>query len=169
VLDNLEYNNSVQFRKAFSAILIVSLFVVSSWASACDLSCGFSAFRADCHSQQMATGESDASDMTMAGMTMPESTDNRSADQAAVSSVPQETPAHAALVEMGTCERQSCAQAPGLVSISIHSAAAQFEKISAVIGFPGMELTKIVFHDARDDISPPDRAVHVSLDVSLRI
>jgi hypothetical protein len=117
----------------------------------------------------MATEESGASDMTMAGMTMPESAGDRPADQPAVSSISQEMPAHAALVEMGACERQSCAQAPGVVSISIHSAAAQFEKISAEIGFPGMKLTKIVFHDARDDISPPDRAVHISLDVSLRI
>jgi hypothetical protein len=117
----------------------------------------------------MAAAESDASDMTMAGMTMPESTGDGLADQPVISSVPQEMPAHAALVEMGACARQSCAQAPGLVSISIHSAAAQFEKISAVPGFPGMKLPKIVFHDARDDISPPNRAVHVSLDVSLRI
>jgi hypothetical protein len=117
----------------------------------------------------MATEESDASDMTMAGMTMPESAGDRPADQPVVSSVPQQMPAHAALVEMGACERQSCAQAPGIVSISIRSAAAQFEKISAVPGFPDMQLPKSVFLDARDDISPPDRAVHLSLDVSLRI
>jgi len=117
----------------------------------------------------MATGESDASDMSMDGMTMPESAVDRPADQPVVSSVPQQMPAHAALVEMGACVRQSCAQAPGIVSISIHSAAAQFEKISAVPGFPGMKLPKIVSHDARDDISPPNRAVRISLDVSLRI
>jgi hypothetical protein len=107
--------------------------------------------------------------MTMAGMTMPESTGDVRANQAVASSVPQEMPAHAALVEMGACARQSCAQAPGVVSTSIHSVAAQFEKISAVPGFPGMELPKIICHDARDDISPPDRAVHLSLGVSLRI
>jgi len=107
--------------------------------------------------------------MAMAFMTMPESAGDSPADQPVVSSVPQQMPAHAALVEMGACARQSCAQAPGVVSISIHSAAAQFEKISAVPGFPGMKLPKSVFHDARDDVSPPDRAVHLSLDVSLRI
>src|SRR5258706_15549776 len=142
---------------------------VSSLLPACDLSCGFSPFRSDCHSPQMATEESDASDMSMDGMTMPESAGDSPADQSVVSSAPQEMSAHAGLVEMGACERQSCAQAPGVVSISIHSAATQFEKISAVPGFPGMELPKIVFHDARDDISPPDRAVRLSLDVSVLI
>jgi len=117
----------------------------------------------------MASEESDASDMSMDGMTMPESAGDSPADQSVVSSISQEMPAHAALVEMGACARQSCAPAPVLVSSSIHSAAAQFERISAVTGFLGMELLKIVFHDARDDISPPDRAVHLSLDVSLRI
>jgi hypothetical protein len=159
----------VKINRIFVGTIAVLLMCVSSLLPACDLSCGFSPFRSDCHSPQMATEESDASDMTMAGMTMPESAGDSPADQSVVSSISQEMPAHAAFVEMGACERQSCAQAPGIVSISIHSAAAQFEKISAVIGFPGMELTKIVFHDARDDIYPPDRAVHVSLDVSLRI
>jgi hypothetical protein len=159
----------VKIKRIFVGTIAVLLMCVSSLLPACDLSCGFSPFRSDCHSPQMAAAESDASDMTMAGMTMPESTGDGLADQPVISSVPQKMPAHAALVEMGACARQSCAQAPGLVSISIHSAAAQFEKISAVIGFPGMKLTKIVFHDARDDISPPDRAVHISHDVSLRI
>jgi len=159
----------MKIKRIFVGTIAVLLMCVSSLLPACDLSCGFSSFRSDCHSPQMATEESDASDMSMDGMTMPESAVDNPANQPGISAAQQELPAHAALVEMGACERQSCAQAPGIVSISIHSAAAQFEKISAVIGFPGMELTKIVFHDARDDISPPNRAVHISLDVSLRI
>jgi hypothetical protein len=142
---------------------------VSSILPACDLSCGFSAFQSDCHSPRVVAAESGASDMTMAGMTMPESASDSPADRPVVSSDPQPMPAHAALVDMGACTRQSCAPAPGLVSISIHSTAAQFETISAATGFSGMELPKIVLHDDRDEVSPPDRAIHLSLDVSLRI
>ena len=159
----------MKIKRIFVGTIAVLVMCVSSLLPACDLSCGFSPFRSDCHSPQMATGESDASDMSMDGMTMPESAVDSPADQSVVSSISQEMSAHEAFVEMGACERQSCAQAPGIVSISIHSAAAQFEKISAVIGFPGMKLPKIVSHDARDDISPPNRAVRISLDVSLRI
>jgi hypothetical protein len=159
----------VKIKRIFVGTMAVLLMCVSSLLPACDLACGFSVFQSDCHSPQMATGESDASDMRIAGMTMPESAGDSPANEPVVSSVAQEMPAHAVLVDMGACARQSCAQAPGLVSISIHSAALQFERIPAVPGFSGTELPKIVFHDARDDISPPDRAVHLSLDVSLRI
>jgi hypothetical protein len=159
----------VKIKRIFVGTAALLLMCVSSILPACDLSCGFSAFQSDCHSPRMADAESGTSDMTMAGMTMPESASDNPADQPVVSSGPQEAPAHAALVDMGACAHQSCAPAPGLLSISIHSAAAQFETISAATGFSGMELSKIVFHDARDDVSPPDRAIHLSLDVSLRI
>ena len=160
---------TVKIKRIFVGTIAVLLMCVSSLLPACDLSCGFSAFRSDCHSMRMVDRASDPSDMTMAGMTMPESTGDSSSDQPGVSSVPQEMPAHTAFLEMGACARQSCAQAPGLLSSSIHFTAAQFERISAVSGFSGMELPKIVFPDARDDISPPDRANRRSLDVSLRI
>ena len=159
----------MKIKPIFVSTVAVLLMCVSSLLPACDLSCGFSLFRSDCHSPRMAAAESDAPDMTMAGVTMPESDGDSPTNQPLVSSVPQEMPAHAALVEMGACARQSCAEASGLVSSSIHSAATQFERISAVTAFSGVELPKIIFHDARDDISPPDRAVHLSLDVSLRI
>jgi hypothetical protein len=158
----------VKIKRIFVGTAALLLMCVSSILPACDLSCGFSAFQSDCHSPR-AAAEWDASNMTMAGMSMPESASESPADQPVVSSVPQEAPAHAALLDTGACAHQSCAPAPGLVSISIHSAAAQFETISAAPGFSGMELSKIVFHDTRDEVSPPDRAIHLSLDVSLRI
>jgi hypothetical protein len=164
-----EWNHSVKLKRILVGTLAALLLCVSSLLPACDLSCGFLLFRSDCHSSQIAAAESDASEMAMAGMTMPESASDSLAHQSVVPPVPQKMPAHAALAEMGACARQSCDQAPGLVTILIHSAATQFEKISGVTGFSGMERPKIVFHDARDDISPPDRAVHLSLDVSLRI
>jgi hypothetical protein len=159
----------VKIKRIFVGTLGLLLMCVSAILPACDLSCGFSAFQSDCHSPRMASADSDYSDMTMAGMTMPQSAGDTAADQVAISSSSHKMPAHAALVDMGACARQSCAQAPGLVSASIHSAATQFERISAVNGFPGMDLSKIVFRDDRNEISPPDRALHLSLNVSLRI
>jgi len=161
--------HSVKIQRIFVGTIAVLLMCVSSLFPACDLSCGFSPFRSDCHSPQMATGESDASDMSMDGMTMPESAGDNRANQPGISAAQQEMPAHAALVEMRACARQSCAQAPGFVSTSIHSAATQFERISVANGFSEINPPKIVFHDARDDISRPDRALHLSLNVSLRI
>ena|ERR1700737_1994619 len=156
-------------KRIFVGTVALLLMCVSSLLPVCDLSCGFSVFKSDCHSPQIASAESDDPEMAMASMTIPESASDTPANQPVVSSVPQKMPAHAALVDMGACTRQSCDQAPGLVSISIHSAATQFDRISAVTGFSRTAVPNIVFHDDRDDISPPEYAVHLSLDVSLRI
>jgi len=156
-------------KRIFVGTVAQLLVCVSSLLPACDLSCGFSVFKSDCHSPQIAPPESDHPEMAMAGMTMPESASDTPANQPVVSPVRQQMPAHAALVDMGACTRQSCDQAPGLVSISIHSAATQFDRISAVTGFSGTSVPNIVFRDDRDDISPPDHALQLFLDVSLRI
>jgi hypothetical protein len=159
----------LKIKRIFVSTLGLLLMCVSAILPACDLSCEFSAFESDCHSPRMAAADSDSSDMSMAGMTMPESAGDAAADQVAVSSSSHQMPAHAALLDMGACARQSCAQVPGLLSISIRSAATQFERISAVSGFSRMDLAQIAFRDAQDDISTPDRALHLSLNVSLRI
>ena len=160
---------SLKIRRIFVGTLAAIVLCVSSMAAACDLSCGFSVFRSDCHSPRSATTQSDSLDMTMAGMTMPEPAADRPAKQPMVSSAPQRVPAHAALVEMGACGRQSCDPAQVLSSGTNHWSALQFEKNlpSAAVSSP--DLPYIVFRDARDDIPPPDRAVYLLLDVSLRI
>lgn len=159
----------MKMKRIFSGTAALLLMCVSSILPTCDLSCGFSAFQSDCHSPRMVTADSDGSDMNVAGMVMPEPAGDSAADQPEVSSVSPEMPAHAALMEMGSCVRQSCAQAPGLVSISLHSAAAQLERGSSPNGFGSLDLPKIAFHDARDGVSPPDRVLHVYLAMSLRI
>ena len=86
VLDNLRYNNSVQFRRAFSAILIVSLFLMSSWASACDLSCTLAKLHSGCQTQSASspkelTANSMPADMPMGeDMETPQGQDPHSSD-----------------------------------------------------------------------------------------
>jgi hypothetical protein len=159
----------VKIKRIFGGTVAALLMCVSSLSAACDLSCGFSLFRSDCHSPQMAASESSPPDMTMAGMTMPESAGDSPANQQVVSSAPQRMPAHAVLVEMGACTRQSCDRAQVLASRSNHSMATQFGIISTVAGFSDLDRPQIVFHNARDDISPLNPVVHRPLDVSLRI
>jgi hypothetical protein len=60
----------VQFRKAFSAILILSLFVVSSWASACDLSCTLAKFHSGCQTQSASSSIQPTSSSMPADMPM---------------------------------------------------------------------------------------------------
>jgi hypothetical protein len=72
VLDDLEYNNSVLFRRAFSAILIVSLFLMSSWASACDLSCTLAKLHSGCQTQSAASSERTTADSMPPDMPMGE-------------------------------------------------------------------------------------------------
>ncbi len=71
-LDNLEYNNSVQFRRAFSAILIVSLFLMASWASACDLSCTLAKLHSGCQTDSASSSEQPTADSMPADMPMGE-------------------------------------------------------------------------------------------------
>jgi len=71
-LDNLEYNNSMQFRRAFSAILIVFLFLMSSWASACDLSCTLAKRHSGCQTQSASSPKQPSADSMPADMPMGE-------------------------------------------------------------------------------------------------
>jgi hypothetical protein len=61
---------SVQFRKAFSAILIISLFLMSSWASACDLSCALAKLHSGCQTQSTLSPKQPATDSMPADMPM---------------------------------------------------------------------------------------------------
>jgi hypothetical protein len=156
-------------KRVFAGSLTALLLCVSSWAAACDLSCGFASLQADCHSPQMAAKESDPAGMTMAGMAMPEMDGARPTNQRAFSSTSQGMPVHAALVDMGVCEHQSCDQAQALAAKGNHSTAAQPDTIWTVVGFPGMDSVQTAFHGARDDLAPLSPAIHSPLSVSLRI
>ena len=122
----------------------------------------------------MAAGESAPSGMTMAGMTMagmamPEVAGDISTDQQVVSPAPQAMPAHAALADMGVCERQSCDQGQALASRANHSVAAPFETISTGDGFSRADSLRTSFHEARGDIAPLSPVVHSPLTVNLRV
>jgi hypothetical protein len=159
----------VKKKRIFAGLLTALLLCVSSWAVACDLSCGFAQLQADCHSPQTAAKESAPANMTMAGMAMPEMNGASSMNQQTFSPSSQAMPAHAALVDMGACERQSCDQAQALTAKGNHSTAARLNTIWAVAGFPRMDSVQTTFHDARDDVAPFSPATHSSLTVSLRI
>ena len=162
-------DSAVQIKRIFAGSLTALLLCVSSWAAACDLSCGFAQLQSDCHSSQMAAKESGAPEIAMAGMAMPEMAGADSMSQQMFSSTSQTMPAHAALVDMGACERQSCDQAQALAAKGNHSASAQLEMIWAVAGFRRIHSAQIAFHDARDDLAPLSPAIHDSLSVNLRI
>ena len=161
-------NRGVKIRRILAGILVALVLCVSSVAAACDLSCGFAAFQPDCHSS-MAAADSASADMTMAGMTMTQAAVGGPVNAPAALSAPQSMPAHAALVEMGACARQSCDQAPVLAARSNHSTATQFEKTMPLAADCLAGPRSISFHVARDDVSAPDRALRPLLDVSLRI
>ena len=151
-------------RRIFAGTLAALLLCVSSFAAACDLSCGFALFRSDCHSPEMAATDSGASDMTMA-----ERADENSTEQQIVSSPDQAMPAHAVLADMGACERQSCDQAQALASKADHSTAAQFDTISTHAESLSMESLQTALYETRDDIPLFSPFVDSLLDVSLRI
>ena len=161
--------SAVIAKRIFAGSLAVLLLCVSYFAAACDLSCGFAQFQSDCHSPQTAPKESVSPEMTMAGMTVPEIPGGSSTNQEIVSSAPQEMPAHAVLVDMGTCEDQSCNQAHALASKANHSATAQFQTISTVAGFSHMDSLQTAFREALDGIAPLSPIVHTPRHVSLRI
>jgi hypothetical protein len=158
----------MKIRRILAGTLVALLLCVSSLAAACDLSCGFALFRSDCHSPQMAGGESDSPDMTMAGMAMAEMAADTSAIQQPVTAR-RAMPLHAVLVDMGACAHQSCDQAQALASKVNHPTPAQFETISIVAGFPSLESLRVAFHEARDDIAPISPIAYSCLDTSLRI
>ena len=159
----------MKIRRIFAGTLAALLLCVSSFAAACDLSCGFALFRSDCHSPQMTADESQRHEMAMAGMAMPETAGGSSTNQPMVSSAPQAMPGHAVLTDMGACMRQSCEQAQALASKANHSTAGQFETVSTIAGFSHTENLRAAFHEARGRIAPLTPIVHSPLDVSLRL
>jgi hypothetical protein len=162
-------DSAVKMKRIFACSLTTLLLCVSSWAAACDLSCGFASLQADCHSPQMAAKESGPPDTAMPGMAMPEMDRTSSMNQQVFSPSSQAMPAHAALVDMGACEHQSCDQAQALGAKGNHSTTAQLDMIWTVAGFPRTDGVQTAFHDARDTLAALSPAIHSPLSVSLRI
>ena len=161
-------------RRIFTGSIVVILLSVSSLAAACDLSCGFVSMKSDCHAQQAepqdsSSGGMNMNGMRMAGMTMPEMSGGDSVNQQMVSASSRTMPFHAAVVDMGTCERQSCDQAPVLAAKANHSAAAQSHAVCVDTGFPQIDSLQNASHDARDGLARLAQVVHAPLSVSLRV
>jgi hypothetical protein len=164
----------VKARSIFAGALAAMLLCVSSLAAACDLSCGFARQRSDCHSTRMTPSESGSPEMTMAdmsmpGMTMPENSGDNSISGQTVSPSSKGMPTHAALVDMGACERQSCDQTPVLASKSNHTTFKMFEAISKIPGSFYMEGRHASFYESRDDLASFAPSVFISFNVTLRI
>src|SRR5882672_8399980 len=152
----------MMIRRIFVGSIAMMLLLASSLAAACDLSCGFVSMKSDCHAQQPEPQDSlsggmnmngmSMNGMRMAGMTMPEMSGGDSVNQQMVSASSRTMPFHAAVVDMGTCERQSCDQAPVLAAKANHPAAAQSDAVCVHTGFPQIDSLQNTSHDARDGL-----------------
>jgi hypothetical protein len=107
--------------------------------------------------------------MSMAGMTLPEMNGGESVNQQVVPAPSRKMPVHAAIMDMGACERQSCDQVPVLAVKANHAAAAKSDAVCAFTGFPHIVSLQIAFHDARDGLARLDHVVHDPLLVTLRV
>jgi hypothetical protein len=159
----------MMIRRIFAGSTVALLLSVSSLAPACDVSCAFAHANSDCHSREMKAQRSAPADMTMAGMTMPETSGDNSMNQQMVSAPSRPMPVHAAVMDMGTCEHQSCDQAPVLVVKANHPTAAKSYTVRALTEFALIASLQTTFHGARDDLARLGPIVHAPLSVSLRI
>ena len=102
----------VMLRRILTGSLAALLFCVTSWAAACDLSCGFASFHPDCHLSQPEARNSMPADLKMGGamedMSMPNLGDGGAKSQQSLSVASLGMVGHAAIDAMGLCERQSC-------------------------------------------------------------
>src|ERR1700738_417770 len=163
--------SAVKARSILAGALAAMLLCVSSLAAACDFSCGFARQRSDCHSTQMTPGSSDMTmaDMAMPGMTMPEISGYTSISGKTVSPSSKGMPTHAALVDMGACERQSCDQTQVVASKSNPATFKMFEAISKIPGSFNMEGLHVSFYESRDELASFAPSVLISFNVTLRI
>ncbi len=164
----------MMIRRIFAGSVVAILLWASSLAAACDLSCAFVSISSDCHSEQ--TNHQDSTPggmkmdgMAMTGMTMPEMSNDDSINQQMVSAQSRQMPLHAAVVDMGTCERQTCDQTPVLAAKANHPAAATCDAVRALTGFPRIDSLRTASHDARDDLARLTPDVRGPLRVTLRV
>jgi hypothetical protein len=154
--------------------MVALMLCASALGAACDLSCGFAPDRSDCHTQQaqpqdLAPTTMKMGDMNMPGMATPEMASSSSTDQVIVFGASQGMPAHAALVDMNTCERQSCDQDQASAGQANRSAATHCDVICRILGFSYSRSLQATFRDARDDAAPRNPEIQRPLNISLRV
>ena len=161
-------------KRMFAGSIIVLLLSVSSFAMACDVSCGLSQLQSDCHSARLASQNSFSTDtkmdgMEMDGMAMPATSNDRSADLQIVLA-PFPSDAHHAFVgEMGPCERQSCDQDASDISKSTRIITPQFHTLLTIVHFPQVDGLQTIFYNPREDIAVFDPNHRFPLSISLRV
>jgi hypothetical protein len=158
----------------FAGSIVALLLAASSLAMACDLSCEFASMNSDCHAEQTepqdsASGGMKMDGMAMDGMTMPQMSGDYSRNQQMVSAPRRTRPLHAKVVDMGTCERQTCDQASTLAVKANHGTTAKSDAVFIHNGFPRIASLQTVFLDARDCLARLGPVVHAPRSLSLRI
>jgi hypothetical protein len=158
-----------KMKNIFAGSMIALMFCVPALAAACDLSCEFESNRTDCHTQQMEVQESASTTMNMDGMAMPEMAGADSGNQGAAFGGSQGMPAHAALVDMINCERQSCDQAQASAARENRPPASHFDTIWTDAGSLYVDSLQRNFHHTVDDVGPRGMEIHGPPNISLRI
>jgi hypothetical protein len=162
---------AARMKHVFAFSLIMLMLSVSSLAAACDLSCGFASSWADCHTAWKEAQDStpDAASMGVMGMPGMVMASTVSADQETVSNAPQGLLEHAGLVDMSTCERQSCDQAQASAAQANRLTASHYDSILTIAGFPRVDNSQTSFRHARDDVASNRAHIRGPFGVSLRI
>ena len=158
-------------NRIFAGTLVALMLCVSSLGVACDLSCGFPTDGSNCHTQQAQTHDSALPNMKMgdmAGTAMPEMDDASSPHQEVISNSSHAMAAHAALIDMNACERQSCNQEQTAAQ-SNRSAVRNFDTTSPVAGFFQLNNREAIFHATWDGVALHHFEIHSPLNISLRI
>jgi hypothetical protein len=78
-------------------------------------------------------------------------------------------PTHAALIDMGACERQSCDQTQVVASKSNPATFKMFEAISKIPGSFYMEGLHASFYESRDELASFAPSGFIPFNVTLRI
>ncbi len=162
-------------RRILAGSILALLLTMCPLAAACDLSCAFASMTSDCHAQQTETQNSPSGNMKMdgmegmGGMNMPGMSGSDSRNQPMASGPSRPMPIHAAVADIGSCERQSCDPAPVVAFKGSHAAAAKSGAIRALTGFPHIASLQTATRDARDSLDCHDRVAHRLLNVSLRV
>jgi len=126
-----EYTFRVRVQSLVAGLLSAFLLAVSSWSSACDLSCSLRQFHSNCETQGVASpgervAESDSSDMAMPhDMVMP----RENGDHMAMAELDAKAAIHLVAT---TCTHQACDQGLSLASVNAGKDHTQLQGVQSV-------------------------------------
>jgi hypothetical protein len=154
---------SVRFRKAFSAIIIFSLFLMSSWASACDLSCTLAKFHSGCQTQSTLSPKQPTTDSMPPDMPMGEDMETAQAQNSHTGDSDLNHSAAVSHWDTKLCIHEPCSQisAPAFPRQANHSQLVSLHSMSICIAIPVSSSS--TFHKIRIGPSPPNVLATLSL------